>query len=127
MRRIALLSVSVVIATVATMLNSFVNASEPVHELEIVAKKFTFEPALIQVMAGEPVRLLIHSADTTHGFSIRALKIDVQVPHGGDAVSVEFTAPPAGRYEVACSEFCGAGHGQMKAALVSVAATRAGR
>ena len=30
----------------------------------------------------------------------------------------------AGRYEIDCSEFCGSGHGRMKAALVSVAATR---
>jgi len=127
MRRITLLSLSVVIATAATMLNSVVKGSEPVHELEVVAKKFTFEPALIQVTAGEPVRLLIHSTDTVHGFSIRALNIDVQVPRGGEPVSVEFTAPPPGRYEVACSEFCGGGHGQMKAALVSVAATRTGR
>jgi len=41
-------------------------------------------------------------------------------------VVVEFTAPRAGRYEIACSEFCGSGHGQMKAALVSVAATPTG-
>jgi heme/copper-type cytochrome/quinol oxidase subunit 2 len=48
------------------------------------------------------------------------LKIDVQVPKSGDAIRVEFTAPPAGRYEIACSEFCRSGHGQMKAALVSL-------
>jgi heme/copper-type cytochrome/quinol oxidase subunit 2 len=35
---------------------------------------------------------------------------------------VELTAPPAGRHEIACSESCGSGHGQMKAALISVAA-----
>jgi hypothetical protein len=45
----------------------------------------------------------------------------------GAAVVVEFTAPPPGRYEIACSEFCGSGHGQMKAALVSVGATRTAR
>jgi heme/copper-type cytochrome/quinol oxidase subunit 2 len=39
-------------------------------------------------------------------------------------VTVEFTAPPAGRYQIACSEFCGRGHGQMKAELVSVGAGR---
>jgi heme/copper-type cytochrome/quinol oxidase subunit 2 len=34
---------------------------------------------------------------------------------------VEFTAPAVGHYEIACSEFCGSGHGHMKAALISVA------
>ena len=45
-----------------------------------------------------------------HGFSIRGLKIDVQIPRGRASVTVEFTAPPPGRYEIACSEFCGTGH-----------------
>jgi len=57
-----------------------------------------------------------------HGFAIRDLKIDVQIPRSGNVV-VEFTAPRAGRYEITCSEFCGSGHKQMKAAIVSVAAT----
>jgi cytochrome c oxidase subunit II len=75
-----------------------------------------------------PVRLVLRSADSVHGFAVRDLKIDVQIPKGGEPVVVEFTAPPAGRYEIACSEFCGNGHGQMKAAIVSVAApTRTSR
>ena len=99
----------------------------PVHEVQVVAKQFAFEPAVIEVTAGEPVRLVIRSSDRVHGFAIRDLKIDVQIPHG-DSVVVEFTAPREGRYEIACSEFCGSRHGQMKAALVSVAATpRPGR
>ena len=70
---------------------------------------------------GEPVRLVIRSKDTVHGFSIPKLKIDVRIPKGGDPVTVEFVAPPPGRFEIACNEFCGSGHGQMKAALISVA------
>jgi len=101
--------------------------ADPVHEVEVVAKKFAFEPSVIRVIEGEPVRLVIRSADAVHGFAIRDLKIDVQIPRGGAPVTVEFTAPPPGRYEVACSEFCGSGHGQMKAALVSVGPTRTRR
>lgn len=73
--------------------------------------------------AGEPVRLVIHSVDRVHGFSIRDLDIEVQIPRTGNVV-VEFTAPREGRYEIVCSELCGSGHKQMKAALVSVAATQ---
>jgi heme/copper-type cytochrome/quinol oxidase subunit 2 len=51
-------------------------------------------------------------------------RIDLQIPKGGEPVVAEFIAPSAGRYEVTCSEFCGSGHGQMQAALVSVAPTR---
>ena len=95
---------------------------QPVHEIQIMASKFRYEPSAIQVTAGEVVRLVLRSKDGTHGFSIPKLKIDVRVPKTGEPVTVDFTAPPAGRYEIACSEFCGSGHGQMKAALISSAA-----
>jgi cytochrome c oxidase subunit 2 len=102
-------------------------AENPVHVVQVVAKKFTFEPAVIQVTAGEPVLLVIRSADAAHGFAIRELNLDLQIPRGGEAVTAGFVAPPPGRYEVSCSEFCGSGHGQMKAALVSVAAAPTSR
>jgi heme/copper-type cytochrome/quinol oxidase subunit 2 len=96
-------------------------ADPPVHEVPVLAGKFAFDPPTIQVTTGERVRLVIRSKDTTHGFSIPKLKIDVRVPKGGEPVIVELVAPPPGRFEIACSEFCGSGHGQMKAALISVA------
>jgi cytochrome c oxidase subunit 2 len=102
-------------------------AENPTHVVQVVAKKFTFEPATIQVTAGEPVLLVIRSADEAHGFAIRELNIDIKVPGGGEAVTAGFLAPPTGRYDVSCTEFCGSGHGQMKAALVSVAATPSAR
>jgi heme/copper-type cytochrome/quinol oxidase subunit 2 len=99
-------------------------SAQSVHELHIVASRFQFTPSTIQVTAGEPVRLVLSSMDTVHGFSIPKLKIDTQIPKGGNQVIVEFVAPAAGRYEIACSEFCGSGHGQMKAALVSAPVTQ---
>ena len=111
----------------AVVLASMLSMPSPtradVHEVQVLAKKFTFEPAIVQVVAGEPVRLVFRSDDGVHGFAIHDLNIDVQIPRGGAPVTVEFTAPRAGRYEVACSAFCGSGHGQMKAALVSVTET----
>jgi cytochrome c oxidase subunit II len=106
---------------VVLMSHHMAAADRPVHEVQVLAGRFAFDPPTIQVTTGEPVRLMIRSKDTVHGFSIPKLKIDVQVPKSGDPVTVEFTAPAAGRYEIACSEFCGSGHGQMKAALISVA------
>ena len=124
MRRFIFLAVVIAPAAVSLGLRASPARASASHEVQVEAKHFGFAPALIQVTAGEPVRLVLHSADRVHGFSIRDLKIDVEIPRTGDVV-VEFTAPPAGRYEIACSEFCGSGHGQMKAALVSVAATQA--
>jgi cytochrome c oxidase subunit II len=102
-------------------------AAQSVHDLHVVASKYQFTPSTIQVTAGEQVRLVLSSMDTVHGFSIRKLKIDTQIPKGGDQVIVEFVAPAAGRYEIACSEFCGIGHGQMKATLVSTPTTQLSR
>ncbi len=98
-------------------------SSQSVHELQLTASKYQFEPSTIQVTAGEPVRLIIRSKDRVHGFSMPTLKIDARIPKDGDAVTIEFVAPPPGEYEIACSEFCGIGHRHMKAALISVAPT----
>jgi cytochrome c oxidase subunit II len=111
-----------IVVAVVLMLHRTAASDQPVHEVQIMASKFMYEPSTIQVTAGEPVRLVVRSKEGTHGFSIPKLKVDVLIPKTGDTVKVEFTAPPAGRYEIACSEFCGSGHGQMKAALISVVA-----
>jgi cytochrome c oxidase subunit 2 len=115
-----------VIATALTAPRSAA-AEPPVHEVQIVASRYTFEPAIVQVRAGEAVRLVVRSQDGTHGFAIPKLKIDLHIPNHGEPVTAEFIAPAAGEYEVACSEFCGRGHGQMKAALVSISATNTNR
>jgi cytochrome c oxidase subunit 2 len=105
----------------------FAAAGQPVHEVQIVASRYTFDPAIIQVVAGESVRLVVRSKDGTHGFAIPKLKIDLHIPDSGDPMTAEFTAPAAGEYEIACSEFCGHGHGQMKAVFVTVSATKTNR
>jgi len=117
------------IAMIATALigQRIAAADQPVHEVQIVASRYTFEPETIHVIAGESIRLVVRSKDGTHGFAIPILKIDVHVPDTGDPVTVEFTAPVAGEYDIACSEFCGRGHGQMKAALVSTSVTKTNR
>jgi cytochrome c oxidase subunit 2 len=120
MRRITFVAVAIALAAVSLALRASPSRANPVHEVQVVARQFAFDPAVIQVTAGEPVRLVLRSADRVHGFAIRDLNIDVQIPRSGNAI-VEFRAPRVGRYEIACSEFCGSGHGQMKATLVSVA------
>jgi len=108
-------------ATMLLLLSGSLRAEPPAHEIQVVASRYQFEPATIQVVAGESVRLLVRSTDGSHGFGIPALKIDAHIPKGGETVTVAFVAPAVGEYEIACSEFCGAGHARMKATLVSVA------
>jgi cytochrome c oxidase subunit 2 len=114
------------IITTAVIGYGIAAAGQPVHEVQIVASRYAFEPAIVQLAAGESVRLVVRSKDGTHGFAIPKLKIDLHLPDSGEPATAEFVAPAAGEYEIACSEFCGRGHGQMKAALVTVSAVRTG-
>lgn len=92
--------------------------TRPVKEIEVVAERFKFTPDRIEVGQGDHVRLTIRSADGTHGFAIKKLKLDVDVPRGGKPVVLEFDADQAGSFPISCSEYCGRGHSRMKALLV---------
>ena len=62
----------------AAILSPQAVAAQPVHDVQIVAARFAFEPATIEVRAGERVRLVIRSTDVVHGFSIPGqMKADV--------------------------------------------------
>jgi cytochrome c oxidase subunit 2 len=86
--------------------------------VEMTAKRFAFDPARVEVIEGDEVTLNVRSADGTHGIEIGKLKRKKEVPRGGDVVTLSFTAPAPGTYEISCSEYCGRGHKDMKAALV---------
>jgi cytochrome c oxidase subunit 2 len=86
--------------------------------IEIVARRFAFEPAEVQVAVGEPVRLQVHSADGLHGIAIKKLKINKDIPRGGEVVTIDFTAKEAGRFPIMCSEYCGEDHENMQGMLV---------
>jgi len=89
-----------------------------VRTFEITASRYRFDPPAIEVQEGDHVRLLLHSADTTHGLAIDALGVKVTIPKGGEVVSVEFVAGPPGRYVMKCSEYCGSGHRRMRGELL---------
>ena len=126
-RRTAFACCGLALMATALTASRIAAAGQPVHEIQVVASRFTFEPAIIQVVAGESVRLVVRSKEGVHGFAIPKLKIDLHIPSNGEPVTADFTAPAAGKYEIACSEFCGRGHAQMKAALVSISETRTNR
>ena len=96
-------------------------AYAPEKTFEIVAKRFSFEPATIEVTQGDHVRLRVTSADGVHGVGIRKFKVNTLVPRGGTAVTIEFTATEAGTFPIVCSEACGDGHADMRGSLVVVA------
>jgi heme/copper-type cytochrome/quinol oxidase subunit 2 len=84
----------------------------------VIASRFRFEPAAIEVDEGDRVRLTLTSADVTHSLAIKTLKVKAVIPEGGEEVTVEFVADKPGSFSFACSEYCGSGHGRMKGRLV---------
>ena len=86
-------------------------------EIKMTARRFEFEPKLITVQKGKPVRLLITSTDVQHGFAIDELGIKKKLTPNAVTV-VEFTPTRVGRFPFACSVMCGSGHDQMTGELV---------
>lgn len=91
------------------------------REIRVVAKRFTFEPARVEVKEGEHVRLVVTSADGVHGVEIKKLRVNKKVPRGGEPVTVDFVASTPGEFPILCSEYCGNGHEDMKGTLVVAA------
>ncbi len=89
--------------------------SEP-KRVDVVAKRFSFEPSEITLKKGQPVLLVLKNADTAHGLRFRELNVDVRAAAGGTG-QVEFTPDKVGDFIGHCSVFCGSGHGSMSLTL----------
>jgi heme/copper-type cytochrome/quinol oxidase subunit 2 len=93
-----------------------------VKEISVVAERYTFTPDRIEVNQGDTVRITVKSADGTHGFAIKKMRVSATVPKGGEPVTLEFVADRPGAFPITCSEYCGRGHSQMKGVLEVVPA-----
>ena len=100
-------------------------AQTPPRDVEIVVRRFAFEPAEITAVVGERLRLLVRSADGVHGVEIDTFRVNKEIPRGGKPVEIEFTASREGRFPILCSEYCGDAHDEMKGMLVVQAAAPA--
>ena len=87
-------------------------AQQQPRVIEIHAKRFSFEPASIEITKGEPVTLSIIAEDTTHGLSIPELGVSTELSKG-KATKIELNPQQAGTFQGRCSHFCGVGHGSM--------------
>ena len=85
--------------------------------IEITAKRFAFTPDKITLKKGQTVKLRLHSEDVTHGFFLRPLKLDEEIP-AGQTIEVTVTPQNAGTFTTICDHFCGANHGNMAMTIV---------
>ena len=98
--------------------------------MEVVAHQFNFEfryPGLsgsiyspkgeMHLPAGKPVKILVSSGDVIHQFWVPEFRLKAAaVP--GLVTELNLTPTRAGRYDIVCSEYCGANHSIMQAKLV---------
>ena len=91
-------------------------AGEP-RMIDLVARRFVYEPNEIAVSAGERVVLRIWSLDFVHGMNIPDLKqrFDL-VP--GRPTRIPLSPKTAGVIEFVCDNFCGDGHEEMHGRFV---------
>ena len=86
--------------------------ADDVPVIDITAKRFAFSPDKITLKKGQTVKLRLHSEDVTHGFFLRPLKLDQEIPAGA-TTEVTVTPQQAGSFTIICDHFCGANHGNM--------------
>ena len=82
------------------------------RQIEVKARRYTFEPGEITLRKGEPVLIVIKSMDVAHGLRFREFNAEVNVRAGGSA-QMQFTPDRTGDFVGHCSVFCGSGHGSM--------------
>jgi cytochrome c oxidase subunit 2 len=86
------------------------------RRIEVTAKRFDFTPGEITLKKGEPVVLVLKSADVAHGVRFRELNVTVNAGKGQTS-EVTFTPDKVGTFVGHCSVFCGSGHGSMALTL----------
>ncbi|HEX4022419.1 MAG TPA: cupredoxin domain-containing protein [Acidobacteriaceae bacterium] len=82
------------------------------RRIVIAAKRFSYDPGEITLKKGQPVVLVLESADVAHGLRFRDFNVNIKVKAGGTA-EVQFTPDKTGDFVGHCSVFCGSGHGSM--------------
>ncbi len=106
------------VLALATALSFTVHSTaETPKVINITAKRFGFSPNQVILKKGETVTLHLTSEDVTHGFFMRALKID-EIIDPEKPTDVTITPQTAGTFTTICDHFCGANHGNMNMKIV---------
>jgi cytochrome c oxidase subunit 2 len=83
----------------------------------LTARKFEFEPEVVDVRRNEVVRITVTSTDIAHSFTIDAYRIQKRIPAGG-SVTLEFRADEVGRFPFYCSMRADPGCAEMRGELI---------
>jgi heme/copper-type cytochrome/quinol oxidase subunit 2 len=101
------------------------------HAIDLVARRYAFDPPVIRVDRGDEVRLRFASLDVVHGVYLEGYEIDVTIEPLRREVRVRpgnkppetmrevvFTAERGGKFRYRCSKTCGVMHPFMVGDLI---------
>jgi cytochrome c oxidase subunit 2 len=113
-----LFSILCLLACAFVCIGTRAETAEPsLREIRVTMRKYKFAPKRITVQKGQPVKLIVHSADSEHGFGIKELKIKERV-EAKQTKTISFKPEQTGRFRIYCSVYCGDGHDDMIGELV---------
>src|ERR1700679_1652996 len=109
-------SVFAAVLLAVRLLIQAIPAELPPRRIQVTAKRFEFIPAEIVLKRGEPIVLVLKSADVAHRIRFKELGIETKVGKGQTS-ELAFTPEKTGTFVGHCSVFCGSGHGAMTLTL----------
>jgi cytochrome c oxidase subunit 2 len=104
----------VFLATIFLVWSLAAGGAESPRRIEIIAKRFTYDPDVITLKRGQPVVLVMRSTDVTHGLKVDGLNIMSGDIKKDKETEIQFTPQQTGHFIGQCAHFCGKGHGEMK-------------
>ena len=106
------LKIVITLAAALLFCGDLVVGPETPRRIEITASKFSYSPNQITLKKGEPVVLVLHSTDTTHGLKIPDLNVNTEIKKGKES-EIPLDPTQTGHFKGKCAHFCGSGHGSM--------------
>jgi heme/copper-type cytochrome/quinol oxidase subunit 2 len=77
-----------------------------------------FNPEVITVKKGEPVKLTLISMDVSHSIVMESFGIETEVLHPGKSTVIEFTPDKSGIYMFKCNTECSQYHHFMRGKII---------
>jgi len=89
--------------------------------VQVTARRFSYNPDVIELELGVPAVIELTSLDRAHGFAVAELGLRIDVEPGKSA-RVRVVPDKVGTFPFHCDVFCGSGHEEMAGRIVVVAA-----
>jgi len=108
--KFAIVAITLLLILAALFAPLPIAASAPqARRIEINARQFAYEPAILNVQRGETITFHLESLDAAHGLFVDGYDVNIQAEPGKSA-EVTFVADKEGTFKFRCSVSCGTLH-----------------